>query len=449
MVKEIVNPWLEQKLRRLHSPEKLQLIVETEPNWASTVASDLTRITGVEISRISWNKFIPITAPKEAIPAISAIPHVRQVHYNMPKTIKSAIIDPLIGEVKLSQIEVPGTPLQRLLNVPFAPLSFFFNLSKPGYEFIPTSKIREMIVAPDDNIISTKVAVLDTGAPFPFHPLASRNVTSKTVIAEPPYDLLGHGVWCHTTAFLGMSDTRYGVCRGIADAENSLHVKCLNNMGMGRTSDVLEAMQIAYDWGAKIISLSLGGPLQGSAIHDDPECKIINETKDEVLWIVAVGNEGQPWTINSPAASPEALSVGSYSPKYGDVSVFSSRGPNGEFYKDHPEVWEQDLAECGEDLLKPDVLCMGGGPAKNGQKPVDLIYSGSQGWTDGEYDMSPIDGFSGMRGSSMAAAVVAGLVALLYEKKGIRSVKEIKAVMSKLAEKDSVRGYGLLRYDLF
>lgn len=419
-------------------------------NYAVSAARNIAGIPNVNVftGRISWNRYIPISAPRETIPLISSMPHVRQVHYDMPKTIKATLLDPLIGPVRLSKIEIPGTPFDTLLNAPLAPLSLFFDLSKPGYEFIPTSKIREVVAAPKDNLITTKVACLDTGAPLPFHPLATRKISNETVITEPPFDMIGHGVWCHSTAFLGKAATKFGLCEGIADATNSLHVKCMNSMGIGTTKDVLQAMEYACKWGAKVISLSLGGPLQGSALHDDPECKMVNETKN-VLWIIAAGNEGKEWSINSPAAAPQALTVGSYSTKYKGVSIFSSKGPNGPFYRDNPEVWQRDLAETGEDLVKPDILAPGGGPCKPGQTPIDLIYSGCQGWTEGEYDYNPFNGFAGMRGTSMAAAVAAGIVALLVERKGIKSTREIKTVMSQLGKKDAVKGYGLLRYDLF
>jgi subtilisin family serine protease len=447
-----INPWLEQQLSKLHSPSRLELIIETQPNQASQVATDLAGLPNLTVSstRISWGKFIPIAVPRELIPQILQIPGVVEVHYNAPKTIgrfsPPRILDPLIGEVRLSEVEVPGSPFDRLLTL--SPLAIFLGPSDSEYEFMPTSKIRELMAAPEDNTITTRVAVLDTGAPLFVHPMATRPIIAQSVIAEPPWDVLGHGTWCHTAAFLGKAATRFGVCRSVADALDSLHVKCLNGAGFGSTDDVLKAMDVAYKWGAKVISLSLGGPLQGSALHDDVESKVINETKD-AIWVVAAGNEGKAWSIESPGASPQALTVGSYSPKYGDVSVFSSRGPNGQFYSEHPDVWAQDLAEAGEDLLKPDVLAPGGGPCSNGQKPIDLIYSGSQGWTDGDYDQS-IDGFAPMRGSSMATAVAAGLIALLYEKKGLRTSEAIKSAMRKnAAEKDPARGYGLLRYDLF
>lgn len=447
-----VNPWLRERLEKLHSPEKLELIIETEPELASTVARDLLKIpnTTLQRERIAWARFVPISAPREAIPQIRQIPGVKEIHYNTPKTIRHlSIFDPLLGEVRLSTIEIPGTPLETVAIIPFSPIAEFLDLAKPGYEFIPTSQIRELIKAPADNTITTKVACLDTGAIAPFHPLANRRVEAQSVIAEPPLDLLGHGVFCHTTAFLGESQTRFGRVKGVADALNSLHVKCLDNRGFGDTQSVLLAMQAAYSWGAKVVSMSLGGPLQGSALQDDPESKIIKETSDEVIWVVAAGNEGTLWSIASPGTAPDALTVGSYSPKYGDVSVFSSRGPSGRFYRDHHEAWERDLSERGEDLSKPDILAPGGGPCKIGQTPIDMIYSGSQGWTDGQFDLTPADGFAAMRGSSMATAVAAGLVALLVEKKGVHTAQEIKAVMRSYGEKDSVRGYGLMIYDLF
>lgn len=447
-----VNPWLQEKLGKVHSPE-LNLIVETQPDKALAIASDLNRLPKVTAypGRISWGRFIPIIAPKELIPQIQRLPGVVEVHYNMPKTIKAfSILDPLVGEVKLSEVEVPGSPLDGVLSLPFAPLASLFDFTKQGYEFIPTGRIRELVKAPEDNTVNTKVAVLDTGSILPFHPLAVRKVDFETVIPEPPWDMLGHGVFCHTTAFLGDAETRFGRVRGIADAVNSMHVKCLDSRGFGTTQDLLEAMELAYKWGAKVVSMSLGGPLQGSALADDPECKIIRETRDEMIWVVAAGNSGQPWSINSPGASPYALTVGSYSPQYADVSLFSSRGPNGEYYQTHPDVWTEDYGVAGEDLMKPDVLAPGGGPCKQGQTPVDLVYSGCQGWTDGEYDLSPVDGFAGMRGSSMATAVAAGLIALLFERKGMKTAEAIKEKLRAVSgEKSSVYGYGLISYDLF
>ena len=449
-----VNPWLAQKIR--HTPSLLNLIIETEPNRVDAVAEELQRITKIKVNlpRTSWNRFLPIFCPTELIPSLLELPYVKEVNYDMPKTIgRFTLFDPLIGEMQISKIEVPGTPLSTLALAPLAPISRAMDLSRPGFELLPTSKTRELMLAPDDNTVSTKVAVLDTGGLAPFHPLSVSTgpVISQTVIPEPPFDMLGHGSHCLSHAFVGKAPTRFGEVRSVADARNCLSVKCLNFEGFGTTSDVLRAQQLAYDWGAKVVNMSLGGPIQGSAIHDDPNCKIINETGDEVFWVVAAGNEGIPWSIGSPGAAPKALTVGSFSPKYGDVAAFSSRGPNGEFYYENQDVWLQDYQEAGEDMFKPDILAPGGGPTLPNAGPIDLIYSGCQGWADGEYDLSPGDGFDGMRGSSMGSAAAAGLCVLLHEKKGVANVSEIKSIMRQhwQGAKDLARGYGLLRYDYF
>jgi len=451
-----VNPWLSQKLSKTNSPSRIDLIIETEPNRVDAVAEELQRVAKIKINlpHSSWGRFLPISVPLKDVEKLVDFTYVKEVDYNMPKTIgRFTLFDPLIGPMQISKIEVPGTPLETLALVPLAPIAEAADLSKPGFELIPTSKTRELIAAPNDNTISTKVAVLDTGGLAPFHPLSlsAGPVIPETVISEPPFDMLGHGTHCLSHAFIGMAPTRFGEVRSVANARNCMSVKCLNFQGFGTTSDVLRAQQLAYDWGAKVVNMSLGGPVQGSAIHDDPNCKIINETGDEVFWIVAAGNEGIPWSIGSPGAAPKALTVGSYSPKYGDVAGFSSRGPSGEFYYENQDVWLRDRQEAGEDMLKPDILAPGGGPTVSGSDPVDIIYSGCQGWADGEYDLSPGDGFDGMRGSSMGSAAAAGLVALLFEKKGVVNVAEIKRVMREHwgGPKDLARGYGLLRYDYF
>jgi len=457
-----VNPWLEQKLKeRKPNPELLELIIEVERDTAAEVASRIEAL-GVEVhrERISWGRFVPVAVTAEMIPTIENIPHVKVVHYSMPKypyffPLLLRKVDPLLGEIKVSRVEIPFEPQDILEGalpaLPFwGPLGRAMGPVREGVEMWPTSKTRKIVEAPVDNTVYVKTAVLDTGIFYPFHPMATRSVDMHSTTGEPPFDGLGHGTHCHTTAFVGLADSRFGVCKSVADSVNTLHVKCLTNAGFGSTESVLSAMEYAYNWGAKVISMSLGGPLQGS-VEDDPEIKIIQETGDEVCWVVAAGNEGpSEWTIGSPAAAPKALTVGSYSPRYNDVAVFSSRGPNAGYYKNNPDTWARDYAKYGENLLKPDCLAPGGGPIKEGQTPVDLIYSGCQGWTEGMYDLTPGDGFEGMRGTSMACPHAAGLVALLLDRGYARNVADVKRVLRKMGNlKDTAQGYGLIRFGMF
>ena len=480
--REKIGTWLQEKLKERalvdsrgrtssHSNQPLELIVEVEQNKTSEVIPELERLPiTVHTGLVSWGRYIPIVARAEDIPAIQSLPYVVKVLYSMPRaphyieilsewmrnplTPPSPLIeDPLLGEIRISRIEIPRVPsLAEIMGrLPISgPLGMLAGPTDLDVDIIPTGETRKIIEAPEDNLISTRVAVLDCGSPLPFHPLrVGRMVEEISLVPEPPWDMISHGVWCHTCAFLGSLSTKFGEVRSVADALSSLHVKVLNSTGFGSDSTVLRGMELAYNWGAKIVSMSLGGPLQGG-VDEDPTCKIIQDTGDEVMWVVAAGNSGPGgWTIASPGAAPKALTVGSYSPRYGDVAVFSSRGPNAEYYREHRGDWDRDYAKYGEDLIKPDVLAPGGGPVRDGQR-MDLIYSGGQGWADGQYDETQMDGLCAMRGTSMATPHVAGLLPLLHERLGIRSVGEVKRRMREIAGRKSYdRGYGLLRYGIF
>jgi len=274
-------------------------------------------------------------------------------------------------------------------------------------------------------------------------------VELKSVVPfEPlPEDGLGHGTWCSTCAFGDDAvHPRWGRCEGMVDPEEQIHIKCLSNLGFGMTSWILEAIYKAWEYGAKVLSLSLGGPLQGSAIEDDPGCRLISALRDDMICVVAAGNDGLPWTIGSPGACPDALTVGAWSMTDDGLSWFSSRGPSGEFYRDNPDSWKADLAREGEDLVKPDLCAPGGGRA-NSESQDEQILSGCAGWMDPYSD--PLPGWGLMKGTSMATPGVAGAVAYLYDKGIIKDASDVKRVMSGLKKKDPFTGYGLFHFSHF
>jgi len=129
------------------------------------------------------------------------------------------------------------------------------------------------------------------------------------------------------------------------------------------------------------------------------------------------------------------------------VADFSSRGPSGSWYKEHPEDWERDRRKYGENLLKPDCVAPGGGPVGN-RKPVDLLYSGTTGWFDGFYDFL-LDGYEGMRGTSMATPHAAGLIALAVDRGLVKNANEIKQKFKTQGVKDIHKGYGFLKWGWF
>lgn len=470
-----VNPWLDEKISKLNSPPTINVLVQvTDPSMLQAVKSRLAGIQGVQVGRTAFD-YIEATMPHQLVSEVAKIPGV-QVHYNAPRTIHQLVLnDPLIGKFGISTIEVPYTPQQmmarfglmlpnRLKTIP-APLFGLLPSSarrtlaaaapKPKDVIIlPTGETRKLTGVPENNKMkSTKVAVLDTGIgwpdPFLLHTTKGNIMMDATIEQPNPFDGLGHGHWCVTTAFGDSYNTRFGLCRGIADPEGGTlgSIKCLSTLGFGTTFSVISAMEKAYKWGAKVISMSLGGELQGG-VDEDPECQVIQRLKDEVIFVVAAGNEGPgQWTVGSPGASPAAVTVGAWSPYYGGVAIFSSRGPNAPWYQENPDAWGRDQRKYGSDMTKPDVVAPGGGPVEEGQIP-DMIYSGVRGWTDGMNDGTPGDGFDAMRGTSMATPAAAGLIALAVERGYVQTAEDVKRKMSRSSGgKSQDVGYGMITWE--
>ena len=220
---------------------------------------------------------------------------------------------------------------------------------------------------------------------------------------------------------------------------------------------------MAIGKGAKVISLSLGGELQGS-VEDDPQCRFIELHKSDAIFVVAVGNSGpKPWTIGTPGAAPDAITVGAWSSHYKSIASFSSRGPQGAWYEDNTETLVDQAQQLGANIYKPDMVAPGGGPgsilvAPPGQIPVpydeeidgppDMILSGVTGWTDGMQDLTPGDGFDFMRGSSMATPLAAGLIAYAYDRGLISSAQEVKDLMAESVVNTPNLMYGFAQDDI-
>ncbi|MDP2660633.1 MAG: S8 family serine peptidase [Dehalococcoidia bacterium] len=456
-----INPWLEERIHT-PNPDTLSVLIEVKPGQAPAVLAQLQAL-GLAPRSPTFQAFIPVTVPKPLIPQLSALPGVVLVHYDMPASIGAipvegfvpSHIDALLGEMRLSSVEVPffppagplgALPVGQLGLGPLAGLLGRFgaaNIKRPGFDLIPTSQTRKLIGAPDDAQHNMTVAVVDTGVLFPA-PQWGLNVQLHGTTGEPPLDLQGHGTHVGTTAWGNRATSRFGELMGVSQPSKILGVKVLSNIGFGFTSNIFAGIEWALQQGAKVINMSLGGEAQGG-VDDDPYARLFRRIKGQAIFIVAAGNAGpEDWTIGSPAMSPDVLTVGSWSSLYKGVSDFSSRGPSSAWARDHQDIWERDMASYGQDVVKPDVLGPGGGPV-GGKTPVDLIYSSVAGWSDSMYDLL-VDGAEGMRGTSMASPHVAGLVSLALARGVINNTEDIKSRMARVRQKSADAGYGLLTW---
>jgi subtilisin family serine protease len=187
---------------------------------------------------------------------------------------------------------------------------------------------------------------------------------------------------------------------------------------------VLRAMMDAFEWGADVISMSLGSPYDTESPSTIPECRAIRLlTGAGIIVCVANGNDGdEVRTVGVPACEPSALSVGAVDMR-GELAYFSSRGPTQ------------------EDGIKPDVVGPGVNITSSSTGLIALMQAGRD-----------FVGTASISGTSMACPFIAGFVVLvkqLYRSNGVElTTSMFKDMMSKYGrKKDNLYGWGMPHWD--
>jgi type VII secretion-associated serine protease mycosin len=151
------------------------------------------------------------------------------------------------------------------------------------------------------------VAVVDSGVMGTHEDLAG-SVLQGTDFISPGNgwnDQLFHG-----TFVAGIIAAHLGNGRGIAGAAPSvkiLPVRVLDGGGSGNSANVAAGIIYAADHGARVINLSLGGPVPDAGVHAAVQYAI---SKGAVV-VAAAGNQARSGSPASyPAAFPEVLAVG-------------------------------------------------------------------------------------------------------------------------------------------
>ena len=254
-------------------------------------------------------------------------------------------------------------------------------------------------------------------------------------------DWHGHGTHISSLAAGAPLESPYGFLTGIAPGAEIVSIKAFNPAGWTSTKSILEGMQVAVDLECDIINIS-SGSIQYDGLHADAEHEFMAEHQDEHIFVAAAGNTAREWGITEPAVSPHSIAVGSLSLLDNALSYFSATGPQGQYYEERPEEYEEAYRTYGEDLIKPDVVAPGGGRSERGRRPIEVITSSMSGWYEGYYD-ARYDNFGGAQGTSQAVPLVSGLVALLREEGLVRTGADFKQALARSATKQPDIGYGL------
>jgi thermitase len=154
----------------------------------------------------------------------------------------------------------------------------------------------------------------------------------------------GHGT--HTAGTIAaIAGNRTGIT-GVAFDAPLIVCKALGADGSGDTSDVASCIAWAHARGAKVISLSLGGPASNT-LRAAVRAAWAGGGRDGAVVVAAAGNDGDGGT-DFPAGYPEAVSVG----------AVDDAGAHAWFSNANEDV---ELAAPGVDVLS---LKAGGGYAR-------------------------------------------------------------------------------------
>ena len=263
----------------------------------------------------------------------------------------------------------------------------------------------------------------------------------------PPSDGFGHGT--HVAGILaGNGYHSKGLRMGIAPGAHLVALKVLDDQGFGFISGVIDAIDYAVAnrsaLGIRVINLSVGSGIYES-YDTDPLAQAAKRAVDAGIVVVAsAGNLGQNAAheaqfggITSPANAPWVLTVGASShqgtvARGNDiVGAFSSRGP----------TWIDFSA-------KPDLVAPGVG-IESLSDPQGTLYSELQDYLLDGARVSSYKPYLSLTGTSMAAPVVAGAVALMLEANPALTPNAVKAILQYTAQADAnesalAQGAGLL-----
>ncbi len=262
-----------------------------------------------------------------------------------------------------------------------------------------------------------------------------------------PYDDNGHGT--HVAGIIAGNgyDSR-GARAGIAPASHIVSLKVLDGEGRGVVSDVIAAI----DWDVakrqshniRVINLSVGAAIT-SSYNEDPLALAAKRAVDAgIVVVTAAGNlgrnaQGQPQYggITSPGNAPWVLTVGASSHegtlnrRDDVVAPYSSRGPSAIDY-----------------AAKPDILAPGTGIVSLAAPGSKYYQTKSAFLLDGSI-ATAYKPYLSLTGTSMAAPVVSGTVALMLQANPNLTPNLVKALLHYTAQLDAganalVHGAGFL-----
>jgi len=279
------------------------------------------------------------------------------------------------------------------------------------------------------------VAVIDSGI-YAAHADFGDAITGQPRVARfvdfvnnaaSAYDDYGHGT--HVAGIIaGNGADSGGSHAGIAPAAQLVVLKVLDASGGGRISDVIAALDYVVshraELGIRVVNLSVGTGVYES-YNSDPLTLAAKQAVDAGVVVVAsAGNAGrnqqgqtQYGGITAPGNAPWVLTVGAASTmgtadrSDDTIAGFSSRGPTA---VDHS--------------AKPDLVAPGVG-TESTVSPNSTLYNTKAPYLVGGTASTWYQPYLSLSGTSQAAPVVAGTVALMLQANPSLTPNAVKAIL--------------------
>lgn len=267
------------------------------------------------------------------------------------------------------------------------------------------------------------VAIVDSGV-YPHPDLAGRIVASidfttasPTVSSTPTGDPGGHGT--HVAGLVAGDGTLSGgAYTGVAPRANIVDVRVIDANGSSNVSTILRGLQWVLanrtTYNIKVVNLSLGATATASYKSDlmATAAEVLNFSG--VTVVVSAGNSGPlAGTVTTPGTDPYVITVGALDDNGTSLllddlmTVFSSRGRT-----------------AFDNLSKPDLVAPGRKMVslRSPGSALDTLFPERQVAATGALTAD----YYRLSGTSMAAPVVAGVVALMVERNPTLSPAQIK-----------------------
>lgn len=357
-------------------------------------------------------------------------------------------------------IELPSRNLGKLANLPFVShLSDDGQVQKHDAFTVNDSLAASAWTQFNVSGSGIGVAVLDSGirtsSEFTDTSTNRNRLSAKVNFAGDATtdDLCGHGT--HVAGIVAgnganSSGTGYfNTFTGLAKRADVISVRVLDSQGSGTVSNVIAGINWVITnkatYKIRVINMSLGHSV-GESYKTDPLCQAVERAwKAGIVVICSAGNTGRAsatasagldnggygtayGSVQSPGNDPYVITVGAMkagATRVADqIATYSSRGPSRLDY-----VVKPDIVAPGNKVVSvlANSTFLERAFGTSNSVPLSAYYSGTRTGTSTNYFV--------MSGTSMAAPVVSGAVALMLQQQPGLSPDTVKARLMSTADK--------------